>query len=336
MSMKESLKKPLPLRLIDNLLERTRFPAILVGCGFAIPMLMLSILSGTIYPNGVEPWSDNPLEMTGLFLMMAILPAYLMMCLVASRRLAICNEHYIANNIADPRMISAVLARWYPWWVLAIPFGIINIYFNVGNGLSLNPGSPAFAVTFNIILGQWLLWTAVGLVLFFALLDAHLLHRMGGLVVINLYDLNALNGFGQNALNNFLMVAGALALTTLQGIDQRFEWVNYRNGLIVGIPAALILVPLPIWTLHQRIRAEKSALLEQIDLKIRSASTSLEVGDLERLNQLLLRREQVQKLRNWPMDLSTFGRFFVYAFIVPLAWAGAALMEVFLDRILGL
>lgn len=172
--------------------------------------------------------------------------------------------------------------------------------------------------------------------MFFAILEAHLLRRMSRHVAINLYDLNALNGFGQNALSNFLMIAGALALTTLQGIDQRFEWVNYRNGLIVGIPAALILVPLPIWTLHQRIRAEKSALLEQIDLKTRSASTSLEAGDLERMNELLIRREQIQKLRNWPMDLSIFSRFFVYAFIVPLAWAGAALMEVFLDRTLGL
>jgi hypothetical protein len=54
------------------------------------------------------------------------------------------------------------------------------------------------------------------------------------------------------------------------------------------------------------------------------------------MNALLLRREQIHKLRNWPMDLTMFSRFFVYAFIVPLAWAGAALMEVLLDRILGL
>jgi len=334
--MTESLKKPLPLRLIDHLLARRKFPAIFVGGCFAIPMLLLSIFSGAFYPDDVEPWSTNPLEMSGLFLMMAILPAYLLMCLVASRRLSVCNQRYIAGHIARPEIMQAELSRWYPWWVLAIPFGIINIYFNVGNGLNINPGSPAFAVTFNFIVGQWLLWTAVGLVLFFALLEAHFLHRMGGLVAINLYDLNALNGFGQNALNNFLMIAGALALTTLQAIDQRFEWINYRNGLIVGIPAVLILVPLPIWTLHRRIKAEKNTLLEQINLAIRGASTSLEAADLERMNALLLRREQIYKLRNWPMDLTMFSRFFVYAFIVPLAWAGAALMEVLLDRILGL
>jgi len=36
------------------------------------------------------------------------------------------------------------------------------------------------------------------------------------------------------------------------------------------------------------------------------------------------------------MDITLFSCFFVYTFIVPLAWAGAALMEVLLDRILGL
>ena len=54
------------------------------------------------------------------------------------------------------------------------------------------------------------------------------------------------------------------------------------------------------------------------------------------MNALLHRRELVQSLRNWPMDLSLPFRFGLYVFIVPLAWAGAAFTEVFLDAILGL
>ncbi len=330
-----SLKKPIPLRLVDWLLTNVRYPALLVGGCVAVPLIVLPSLTGAIYPDEIEPWSSNPLEMTGLFLMLAILPGYLLMCLVASQRLANCNREYIAQNIAEPTRIKELAEAWYPWWWLAIPFGLINIRLNVGT-LILDPGSSAFAVSAGIIFGQWILWTVVGVVLFFTMLEGFILHRMGKLVPINLYDLNSLNGFGKNALNNFLMIAGALALTTLQSIDQRLEWVNYRNGLIVGIPAAMILVPLPIWALHQRIKAKKQALLEQLDVKIRSASTSLAAGDLERLNALLVRKEQIHKLRNWPMDVSIFSRFFVYAFIVPLAWAGAALMEVLLDNLLGL
>ena len=128
------------------------------------------------------------------------------------------------------------------------------------------------------------------------------------------------------------MIVGALAITTLQSIDQVFRIENYLNAFIVTIPAIFILVPLPIWSIHRRIKREKTKLIAEINREIKQAPRDLVGAELQRLNLLLQRREQIQKMRNWPMDLRIAYRFVLYVFIVPLAWTGAALMEVILDQ----
>ena len=131
------------------------------------------------------------------------------------------------------------------------------------------------------------------------------------------------------------MVVGALAITTVQSIDQEFRAVNYVNGLIVGVPAALLMVNLPIWSLHRRLLKAKATALAEIDEAIANANKTVEAENLLALNALLARREYIKGLRNWPMDLSTFSRLLLYVFIPPLAWVGAALVEFVLDSYLA-
>ena len=80
---------------------------------------------------------------------------------------------------------------------------------------------------------------------------------------------------------------------------------------------------------------EKANVIDGINRAIKGASDSLDSESLTRLNGLLIRREQIHHMRNWPMDLSLFSRLVFYVFIPPLAWAGAALTEVLLDSFLG-
>ena len=329
-----AMTTPLPMRLIDRLIAGTHFPVLIVGSAISLPLISIFILSGAIYPADVSPWSANPLEMTGLFLMFSIMPAYLMMCLVASRPLMDSNFKFIYANIDQPELLDQLRARWSPWWPLALVFGVINVFLNIGT-INLTPGQPQFAVSACIVLGQFMMWNAIGIILFFGLHEAFILHMTGKEVRFSLYELDKLNGFGRIALNSFLMIAGALALSTLQSLDQEFRWINYRNGILIGVPAALILVPLPIWNLHRRIVAAKAELIEEINQHIAQTSKSLEGENLVALNNFLVRREQVQNLRNWPMNLSIATRFLAYAFIVPLAWSGAAIVEFVLDSILS-
>jgi hypothetical protein len=103
----------------------------------------------------------------------------------------------------------------------------------------------------------------------------------------------------------------------------------------VGIPAIILLMLIPIWSVHLRIRQSKQQALTSIDREIRATSTSLESEPLQRLNGLLERRRLVSHSRNWPMDFSIFTRVVFYVLIPPLAWAGAAFVELALDSYLA-
>jgi hypothetical protein len=330
------MKTVLPLQPVETLLSRNRYPVLTAGLALFVPLILLFGASGAIYPADIEPWDENPIELTGLFLMMAVLPTYLLMCFVAARRRSHQTHEFIASHLPDNADHDRLRNLWMNCWPLGIVFGVVMGLSNT-NWASLNfkLDSPMATVSYCIAIGQFVMWHIVGLVLFFAVQEALALNRFGRLVKVNLYNLDSLNGFGRNALNNFLMIAGALALTTLQALDQEFRWINYRNGLIVGIPAALILVPLPIWNLHRRIVAAKQELVGDVNRLIESTSTELTGEGAEAMNSLLLRREQIQNLRNWPMSLPMATRFVAYAFIVPMAWAGAALVEFMLDSVLA-
>lgn len=150
------------------------------------------------------------------------------------------------------------------------------------------------------------MWLTIAVTLFSVFNDDVLLYQYGKSVRVNIYDLDRLNGFGRAVLSQFLMVAGALAMSILQSLDREFQWVNYANGLYVGIPAAIIVVILPTWTIRKNIRTEKAQALSAINTEIQLTSTELDNDSLVRLNGLLARRNQLQHTRTWPMDISIF------------------------------
>lgn len=325
-----------PLGLICQLIERSRHPMLIVGLALFVPIFAMSLISGGLYPVGIPPYED-PLEMTGVLLATCLLPPYISMCFIASIRIRMRAHATLGRLMDDGATHKEILNRGIRYWPVGCAFGLLATLLNANlpvGGYAF--GEPAFYINSVHLFGQLLLWQIVGLALFFAVQEGIGLHRLGKIVPINLYKLDDLNGFGETALNSLLLIAGALALSMVQALDFEIRWVNYRSGLAVGIPAALILVPLPIWNVHHRIKRAKQKLLADIDKKIANASTELEGSAIEHLNGLLLRRDHVQRLRNWPMNISIAMRFMLYGFIVPMAWAGAALMEVLLDAVLGL
>ena len=183
--------------------------------------------------------------------------------------------------------------------------------------------------------GQMFMWSTIAVTLFFVLQDDLLLFHYGKSVRVNLYNLDRLNGFDWAVLSQFLMVVGALSITILQSLDRDFQWVNYANGFYVAVLSALIFVFLPTWTIRQNIRREKALVLSLFNDEIQQASPELDAQSLLRMSGLIERREQVRHLRTWPMNLSFFSRLLFYIFIPPLAWLGAALMEVLLDSFLA-
>ncbi len=135
-----------------------------------------------------------------------------------------------------------------------------------------------------------------------------------------------------------LFIAGALALTPLQALDAEFRWYNYSFGLMVSIPIALFLLVWPMRSVHRRISSEKQRQLSRVGVLIQQASgrPSLESTqeDILRFETLLAHRERLQDQRTWPFSTALMSRLFIYLIIPPLAWAGAAVVEVIVARLM--
>lgn len=331
------MSSPAPVRLLEIAIEKLPYPVITVGCVVCLPLLALFIGIGALFPGYSSPIMNNPLGTAGLYFMISILPAYLLMCFTAWIRSSKLVFEAVEAQLPASNQSSIARFKHANYWPLAVAFGIAySLGFNVSwESVNFDPSHPSFIISICLVFGQLLLWSVVSIVLFFVILDDLVFYRSGKQIAVNLYDLDSLNGFGRAGLNGLLMVVGALALTTLQTIDREFNLIDYIYALYVGVPAAIVMVFLPIRTVRRRIKAEKSRVLEQVDSEIKNSPASLDTQSLTRLNGLITRREQIQGLRNWPMDLSIFSRFVLYVFIPPLAWTGAALMEVFLDSFLG-
>ncbi|MFK7865664.1 MAG: hypothetical protein AB8B95_15720 [Pseudohongiellaceae bacterium] len=332
------MPEPLPIRLTHRALKHLKYPAISLGvASFALlfglyPLFAASVIDGQIVVF------DDELELAGFFLIVSILPPYFLTCLVAGIRLSDRTQASLLaqSPLADRRSITERKSRLGRFWWVSVLFGLPLANINVDwSAIVFDPAARGFTESLAILSGNYLIWFLSSAMVYIFFLEGQAFHKIGQIVSINLYDLNQLNGFGRASLAGFLFAMVAMALSIFQSLDQDFSFGRYRQVLIVGIPAAVALTLLPSWSIHRRIRKRKMEHLAEIDEQIAITSSNLDDRALGRLNGLLARRAIVAGFRTWPMDFSTFARFILYVFIPPLAWAGAALMEIFLDTVLG-
>jgi hypothetical protein len=133
-----------------------------------------------------------------------------------------------------------------------------------------------------------------------------------------------------------VIVVGGLAIAAVQSIDAQFRIQNYAAALVVAVPAGTALLIRPMWSLHQRLAERKKKLLEDVCLQVGMASEQNSATDMAVLESLLQRRDRIKAINTWPLDVAIWRRLFFYVLIPPLAWSGAALVEVLIDKTLGL
>ena len=90
--------------------------------------------------------------------------------------------------------------------------------------------------------------------------------------------------------------------------------------------------------IHRRISSEKQRQLSQVGTLIQQASGSRSQGntqeDILRFETLLAHRERLRDQRTWPFSTALMSRLFIYLIIPPLAWAGAAVVETMVTRLM--
>ncbi len=150
---------------------------------------------------------------------------------------------------------------------------------------------------------------------------------------IDLLDTGSLVPFARVGIRNLLIYFGAYALLPLIYLDGHIYLPSLLIALAVTIPYAILFLLVPMYGVRGRIAEEKRAELDRIQTAMH--------GNLDALNKspiavdaqnvgftgLLLYRQMIQDIREWPIDVPVLVRLAVYIVIPLLTWFGAAIVE---------
>lgn len=228
---------------------------------------------------------------------------------------------------------------------------VIALLFGLAGGIShliLLTGSPArvygalFAGIDSItaLAGTMIVWIVLATMSYFLVRYAILFARLGKhSVQIDILNNRPLVPFSHVATLLSLSLIGSMALFPLMFLEQTAIFVSMAPGLIgLGIPMIAIFI-IPIWPVHRRMTDAKERELAGVNRRIAAVreGKSLELLDeatLARLNPLLLSRREVLNAPVWPFDAGSLTQITLYLVIVPLTWAGAALLEIAMESFL--
>lgn len=236
--------------------------------------------------------------------------------------------------------------RRHPRWVLLLGWILGPLAM-----IAVNLAGPRFqALLEGSLPGAGDLW-GLATALFFWLIffqmllvfgrNALLFHRLGAEHVrIDLLDFRSVDPFGRVAARNLLIFIGGVALAPLQLFSRPDYAAQIAVGTLIVMPCGLALVLLPMWSVHRRLASEKAMELSRIQEALagnrRALLRSPIARDAEGLSvtSLVLYREMISGLREWPVDAAAVARIAGYVVIPLLAWVGAALVERWVDVVL--
>ncbi|MEQ9451649.1 MAG: hypothetical protein RJQ07_08700 [Pseudomonadales bacterium] len=224
-----------------------------------------------------------------------------------------------ANNLLPAALTVVVLSACF------------GLYQNNQALSAILDGADFAALDLTIIAGNCILWSMIGLLMGWRVPVSLALSRFGRYLKINLYKAESGHPLANLAAKDVLIVAGAMSFMSLQSLDAEFRWVNYEAGVYVGVPSAIALLILPLLGLHQNIKAHKVQRLTEIDAHVQATDHN-NIADLELLKA---HAERIKHLSNWPFNAPLVTKILGYAIIAPLAWVGAALVEILIDRMAG-
>jgi len=190
------------------------------------------------------------------------------------------------------------------------------------------------------IAGTLIVWIVLATMSYFLVRYAILFARLGKhSVQIDILNNRPLVPFSHVATLLSLSLIGSMALFPLMFLEQTSIFVSMVPGLIgLGIPMIAIFI-IPIWPVHRRMTDAKESELAGVNRRIAAVRKgesleSLNDATLARLNPLLLSRREVLSAPVWPFDAGSLTQITLYLVIVPLTWAGAALLEIAMESFL--
>lgn len=275
-------------------------------------------------------------QLAGMLLLITLLPMWLLGCFFITQRHTLILARQLETQFGTEPGIAEQVSRFPARQVcLGITGGLIYaLAFNVpisqlGNALS---GNLPFL---SIFMGQILVWCCVGFLLAIRLHIANIFYLVGKTIKLSIFEQSRLEPFARVGMLDVAIIVGGLIVSSVQSLDAHFRLENYLTGFLIAVPAAAALLIRPMWTVHQRLAARKRQLLCDVREQIEQAPEDTSEDNICHMEILLQRRDRVKALDTWPLDMAIWSRLLVYVLLPPLAWAGAALFEVAISRMIG-
>ena len=185
-------------------------------------------------------------------------------------------------------------------------------------------------------LGALLVWVVMTTVISMLVQQAIAFAKLGSQVRLSLLNTHTVPAFGRVAIYSSLAVLGALALFPLMGLDDGLVMSESLPGVVATMVPLFVIFIIPVWPVHRRLAELKVQELAAIATRVDACrgsgdSANLSSEKLSELVPLLTYRREISLVSSWPFDLGSVTRLLLYLVIVPLTWAGAALIEKLVD-----
>ena len=198
----------------------------------------------------------------------------------------------------------------------------------MGDNLSASPVNLIMAVTPLLV---WLTMCASMSALF---QNALLFRRLAPHLDVRILEPDSFMPVGSMAVTSTLVVVGALGLLSIMWLDGPVNWWTTLPAMAFFSPLLIALLLIPVLPIHQRLTEQRTAAVATAQDAIREAAAARQPAGVGALADALSLRREMSRLPTWPFDVPAITRFAGYAVIVPLTWAGAALIEILVNSII--
>lgn len=186
------------------------------------------------------------------------------------------------------------------------------------------------------ILGPLFVWLTMIVAMSALVQNALMFRRLVPELASDVFEPNTYLPIGRMAATSTLVALGGMALMSVMWLGGPIDWWTTLPALAIFSPLVLLLLLVPVWPMHRKLLSQRQKARDEAQRAVRASRSSGAGGEASMVDlaAALAMRREVAELPVWPFDVNTVARFLGYALIIPLTWAGAALIEMLVNALL--
>jgi hypothetical protein len=251
--------------------------------------------------------------------------------LMALREVLACSDTVFQTGLESLRMHPRI-ALTLCWLAGTLAMFVIN--FNASSMVAVRQGVwPTPPVLWSWFIALFF-WVGFAQLLVITVSNSRTFDRMGRqFATIDLLDTGGLVPFARVGIRNILIFVGGYALVPIIYFEEQDFTLEVLISLAIFVPISIALLIMPMNSIRDRISKEKHVELARIQSAMHGDRSALAESPISRdasyvgFTGLVLYRQMINEINEWPIDYPVFLRLGLYIVIPLLTWFGAAIVE---------